>query len=247
MPAHTDTYREIAALRSAKNLAHQGPVRHFPSFPTPLRLPIIASLIAGLAYPLLESHFGLLSGIFAKGLGVGLLALAAALIPGQRVLAAIMAAGALGDILLELPEGLVPGGASFAIGHVVAIAFYASNRRQPALPLATIAAVALILYGLAMPALVLPAGSPRGALMLYAVLLCGMAASALISRFPLRLTAAGALLFVLSDTFLVMGLGGRFVVSTAFHGLIVWYAYYIGQFGIFAGIVSASHDRAAAK
>jgi uncharacterized membrane protein YhhN len=98
-----------------------------------------------------------------------------------------------------------------------------------------------------MPALVLPAGAPRGALTLYAVLLCGMAASALISRFPLRLTAAGALLFVLSDTFLVMGLGGRFVASTAFHGLIVWYAYYIGQFGIFAGIVSASHDRTAAK
>jgi hypothetical protein len=44
-----------------------------------------------------------------------------------------------------------------------------------------------------------------------------------------------------------MGLGGRFVASTAFHGLIVWYAYYIGQFGIFAGIVSASHDRTAAK
>lgn len=181
-----------------------------------------------------------------KASGVGLLALAAALIPRQRTLAAIMAAGALGDILLELPDGLLPGGASFAVGHVIAIIFYARNRLQPALPLATLAAVALILYGLAMPALVLPAGAPLGALTLYAVLLCGMAASTLISRFPLRLTAMGALLFVLSDTFLVMGLGGRFIVSPVLQGLVVWYTYYIGQLGIFAGIISAGRVRASA-
>ena len=208
---------------------------------------ILASLAAGLAYPILEGHVGLLSAIFAKASGVGLLALAAASLPSQRTLAAIMAAGALGDILLELPDGLVPGGASFAIGHVVAIAFYARNRLQPALPLAASAAVAVILYGLAMPALVLPAGAPIGALTLYTVLLCGMAASTLISRFPLRLTAMGALLFVLSDTFLVMGLGGRFVMSPALQGLVIWYAYYVGQLGIFAGIISASHNRAPAE
>ena len=219
----------------------------FPHIPAAPRTLIIASLAAGLFYPLLEDRVGLFSGIVAKGLGVGLLALAAALIPRQRVLAAIMAAGALGDILLELPDGLVPGGASFALGHVIATIFYARNRRQPALPSATIASVALILYGLAMPALVLPTGAPLGALTLYAVLLCGMAAGTLISRFPLRLTAIGALLFVLSDTFLVMGLGGRFVVSPALQGLIVWYAYYIGQFGIFAGVISASHIRTMAE
>lgn len=163
------------------------------------------------------------------------------------MLAVIMAAGALGDILLEIPDGLTPGGACFAIGHIVAMLFYAGNRRQPPRPPATIAAVVLILYGLAMPALALPAGYPAGALTLYAVLLCGMAASALNSRFPLGLTAAGALFFVLSDTFLVMGLGGRIVVSPTLHGLIIWYAYYVGQLGIFAGITACPRVRATAR
>jgi uncharacterized membrane protein YhhN len=200
------------------------------------RLLIATSLIAGLGYPWLEGHLAPVAAMILKGLGVGLLAIVALLSPGQRWLAAIMAAGALGDVLLELPGGLVPGGGSFAIGHVVAMIFYARNRRQPPLPVASIAAAGLILYGLAMPALVLPAGTPMGALMLYAVLLCGMAAAALISRFPLALTAAGALLFVLSDTFLVMRLGGRIIGSPTIHGLIVWYGYYLGQLGIFAGI-----------
>jgi hypothetical protein len=202
-----------------------------------VRLLILASLVAGLAYPVLEDALDPVSEIIAKGLGVGLLALAALLLPGQRWLAAIMAAGAMGDIVLELPNGLVPGGTSFAVGHVIAMLFYARNRRQPALPVANIGAAVLILYGLGMPALVLPAGMPMGALMLYAVLLCGMAAGTLISRFPLALTAAGALLFVVSDTFLVMRLGGWIVGSPVLHGLIVWYTYYLGQFGIFAGIV----------
>ncbi len=205
--------------------------------PPAVRLLIVTSLVAGLAYPVLEDALDPVSAIIAKGLGVGLLALAALLLPGQRWLAAIMAAGAMGDIVLELPNGLVPGGTSFAVGHVIAMLFYARNRRQPALPVANIGAAVLILYGLGMPALVLPAGMPMGALMLYAVLLCGMAAGTLISRFPLALTAAGALLFVVSDTFLVMRLGGWIVGSPVLHGLIVWYTYYLGQFGIFAGIV----------
>ena len=204
------------------------------------RLLVLASLIAGLCYPWLDGHLAPVAAIIAKGLGVGLLALAALLMPGQRWLAAIMAAGALGDVLLELPGGLVPGGGSFAIGHVIAMVFYARNRRQPALPVASIAAAALILYGLAMPAFVLPSGTPLGAVMLYAVLLSGMAAAALISRFPLALTAAGALLFVLSDTFLVMRMGGRIIGTATGHGLIIWYAYYLGQFGIFAGIVRSA-------
>jgi uncharacterized membrane protein YhhN len=196
---------------------------------------------------MLRDHLELNTAIIIKGLSVGLLALAAALTPRQHMLAVILAAGALGDILLEMPNGLTSGGACFGIGHIVAMLFYARNRRQKARPPARIAAVALILYGLAMPILVLPAESPLGALTLYAVLLCGMAASTMNSRFPIGLTAAGALLFVLSDTFLVMGLGRRFIGTPAQHGLLVWYTYYIGQFGIFSGIISSSHVRAAAR
>lgn len=212
-------------------------MNHNPPLAAVQRLLIAASLVAGLSYPWLDGYLQPFAAICLKGLGVGLLALLALLSPGQRWLAAIMAAGALGDVLLELPAGLVAGGSSFAIGHVVAMVFYARNRRQPPLPVASIAAAGLILYGLAMPALVLPSGTPLGAVMLYAVLLCGMAAAAFISRFPLALTAAGALLFVVSDTFLVMRMGGRIIGTATGHDLIIWYAYYLGQLGIFAGIV----------
>ena len=103
------------------------------------------------------------------------------------------------------------------------------------------AAALLIIYGLAMPTLVTPAGTPVGAETLYSVLLCGMAAAMLLSRFawPPKagpLGAAGALLFVLSDTFLIMRLGGTLVGGATVHGLIVWYSYYLGQLLIFLGV-----------
>lgn len=196
------------------------------------------SLVAGLAYPLLEDRFGLTADIVLKGLGVSALAVAAFINTGKgfRWLAAIMAAGALGDILLEVPGAFFIGAGSFALGHCLAIGFYGSNRRAGLGPLPRIAAALLILYGLAMPTLVTPAGTPVGAETLYAVLLCGMTAAMLLSRFAWPLGATGALLFVLSDTFLIMRLGGTLVGGATVHGLIVWYSYYLGQLLIFLGV-----------
>jgi uncharacterized membrane protein YhhN len=207
---------------------------------------VALSLVAGLAYPFLDGRFGLVPDIILKGLGVSTLTLAALANEGKgfRWLAAIMAAGALGDILLEVPGAFFIGGGSFALGHCLAIGFYGSNRRPDApLPL-RFAAGLLILYGLAMPTLVTPAGTPVGAETLYAVLLCGMGAAMLLSRFAWPagvgpLGAAGALLFVLSDTFLIMRMGGLLVGGATVHGLIVWYSYYLGQLLIFSGVARA--------
>lgn len=211
--------------------------------PTLARGLVAVSLIAGLTYPFFEGRFGLTVDIFLKGLGVSALALAALVNKGKgfRWLAAIMAAGALGDILLELPGGLFIGGGSFALGHCLAIGFYGINRRPALGFLPRVSAAVLILYGLAMPTLVTPAGTPVGAETLYSVLLCGMAAAMLLSRFawPSKawpLGATGALLFVLSDTFLIMRLGGTLLGGASVHGLIVWYSYYLGQLLIFLGV-----------
>jgi uncharacterized membrane protein YhhN len=155
---------------------------------------------------------------------------------GFRWLAAIMAAGALGDMLLEVPGAFFIGGGSFALGHCLAIGFYGTNRGPGVHALLRIWAALLILYGLAMPTLVTPAGTPVGAETLYAVLLCGMAAAMLLSRFAWPLGAAGALLFVASDTFLIMRLGGTLIGGETIHGLIVWYSYYLGQLLIFLGV-----------
>ncbi len=195
------------------------------------------SLLFGLAFPFLAPGLAAPAPLLLKGAGVALLALAAAALPprGHWWLATIMAAGSAGDMLLELPGGLMIGGASFALGHVIAMVFY-TRQRSASRVADRLVAAALIGWGLAMPSLLLPAGAPLAMVTLYAVLLCGMAATALLSRFPRWLTGLGALLFVVSDTLLVMRLGGRVMGGAEAHGLAVWISYYLGQFLIFAGI-----------
>jgi uncharacterized membrane protein YhhN len=219
-------------------LIAQSPPLTAAAAPAAERWLLALSLAAGLIYPFLDDRFGLAGDVILKGLGVSALALAAFLNKGKgfRWLAAIMAAGALGDMLLEVPGAFFIGAGSFAVGHCLAIGFYGTNRRQPMSVLARIVAALLILYGLAMPTLVTPAGTPVGAETLYAVLLCGMTAAMLLSRFAWPLAAAGALLFVLSDTFLIMRLGGTLIGGATVHGLIVWYSYYLGQLLIFLGV-----------
>jgi uncharacterized membrane protein YhhN len=196
-----------------------------------------ASLGAGLVYPIVEKTIPLAAAVAVKGLGVGLLAVAALLLTSPRRwwLAAVMAAGALGDMLLNIPGLFLFGGASFALGHVIAMVFYLQNGRNTVGLAARLAAAALVGYGLAMPNLVSQPGTPVGALMLYSVLLCGMAATLLLSRFS-RAALAGALLFVISDTLLTMRLSGDVVGSDNAHGLMVWLTYFFGQFLIFRGV-----------
>jgi uncharacterized membrane protein YhhN len=213
-------------------------------FGTPALLLLLASVLAGLGYPFVSEGFSPILHVVAKGAGVGLLAVAAFALPRRdRVwLGLIMTAGALGDILLELPGLFFVGAGAFAIGHVIAMTFY---RRHPVGKPATvdrIAAAALVVWGLMMPGLVSPAGTQVGLLMLYSVLLCGMAAALLLSRFP-RLAVVGALLFIASDTLLIMRLGGSLVGGEWLHGLLVWFSYYLGQLAIFVGVAAGLSPR----
>lgn len=209
------------------------------AFGTPVLALLVASLVAGLAYPFLNEGLSLASSVTAKGAGVSLLALAALMLHTRERywLATIMAAGALGDIFLALPGLFFVGAGAFAIGHAVAILFYMRNRSDSAGGVERLAALVLIGWGLAMPTLVSPPETPVGALMLYSVLLCGMAAALLLSHFP-RLAVVGALLFIVSDTLLIMRLGGRLVGGESVHGLLVWLTYYLGQLLIFIGVAS---------
>ena len=198
---------------------------------------IIASLMVGIAYPLVDPQLSTIASIAAKGLCVGLLTIAALTLasPLRWWPAAIMAAGTAGDVLLEVPGGFFFGAAAFAIGHGIAIFFYWQHRRDDSPAANTLGALALIGWGLAMPGLVSPAGTPVGALMLYSVLLCGMAAALQCSRFS-RLAVIGAVLFVVSDTLLIMRIGGRTVGDAALHGLLIWLSYSLGQVLILLGL-----------
>jgi uncharacterized membrane protein YhhN len=213
--------------------------------PISFRLSMAASLLMGLAFLLIDPLLNGVPHLVLKGSGVALLALAAWQLPaaGARWLAAVMFFGALGDVLLDMPGLFIAGGASFAGGHLLATIFYARHRR-PNTAQDRVIAAALIGYGLAMPPLLSPPDVPYGLTMAYAVLLCGMAASLWLSRFP-RLAALGAIGFVLSDTILVYRMGGGALVGPAVDGALVWGFYFGGQWLITLGVGRGLLARAA--
>jgi len=184
----------------------------------------VAALVAGLSYwP--GSHLALDPVLLVawKGAGVGLLALWAAVRARDangRLLAAVLALGAAGDVLLEAAR-LEIGGAVFLAGHLVAIFLYLRNRRPKAgwWPLLLVPAVVGA-------AALLPADrSAAPGVAVYGLAVSAMAAAALMSRY--RLAAVGAVMFVVSDLliFARLGpLGGSMVPS-----LLVWPLYFGGQ------------------
>ncbi|MET1111013.1 MAG: lysoplasmalogenase family protein, partial [Allosphingosinicella sp.] len=193
-----------------------------------------ASVALGLSYPWLRDHLpGLAPAIAMKGAGVGLLAIAAALRarhPDGWLLAALLALGALGDVLLEI--SLAAGAAAFAVGHLVAICLYRRNRRPDADQRDWAIAATILLVAAAVPGLLLRGRPEALAFTAYAVLLGAMAASAWLSRFPRWLVALGALSFLASDMLIAF----RMASGQAGLGPAIWLLYYAGQLGIFVGV-----------
>lgn len=202
-----------------------------PSGPV-LALSVAAGLsfLAGWDWPL---PHGLL--LAWKGAGVGLLAVYAAMeartLDGWW-LAAVMALGALGDVLLDV--GLVPGAVAFLFGHMFAIGLYLHNRRphpsltQWLLAIVLVPTTVLIAY-------LLPddrAGAPLVAV--YALGLALMAATAWLSRFPRFRTGIGAQMFLISDLLIFARQGP--LHGQAWLGFAVWGLYYLGQLLIVLGV-----------
>jgi uncharacterized membrane protein YhhN len=172
--------------------------------------------------------------IALKGSAVAVLAIAAAVAARTRdgwLLAAVMALGALGDVLIEFD--MAAGATAFAAGHIVAIALYLANRRPAPLPTSQKAAAVALL--LAAPLLWLLAGDTKDAgIALYAALLCAMAAAAWTSRFPRYRTGIGAVLFIVSDALILARLGGN--ADPALAERAIWPLYAAGQILIFVGV-----------
>jgi uncharacterized membrane protein YhhN len=203
---------------------------------TAVWLTVAASLVFGLSYPLLWGHLPKAADIAVKGAGVGLLALAAlsqARGPDGRLLGAVLALGSIGDMLLEI--SLAAGAAAFAAGHAAAILLYRRNLRAETgrkdLTIATLIMVAAV----AVPFVLLQGRAEAFPFIAYALLLGGMAASAWRSRFPRRLVALGALLFLASDMLIAV----RMASGADWIGLPIWLLYYVGQLMIFLGVSSS--------
>lgn len=203
------------------------------------RWALIASIIGGVSYvaswPL---ALPVALELAWKGSGVGLLAVYAALKARDQdgwLLAAVMAFGALGDVLLHF--GLIAGALAFLAGHLVAIDLYFANRR-PAPTRSQLAFAVLIVPATVTIAWLLPgdrAAAPGIAL--YATGLALMAATAWISRFPRYRVGIGALMFVVSDL-LIFARSGP-IPEGFLSGLAVWGLYYFGQLLICVGVVGA--------
>lgn len=205
-----------------------------PAGPSPL---LVASLVAGLAYPLFW-NLGLADGaeIALKGAGVGVLALLAATQARSAdgwLLAAVLALGALGDVLLEI--SFEAGAASFAVGHLAAIMLYLRNRRGERSPSQWAFAAALPLFGIGMPFLLIGNnGQQLVGFTVYSLLLTIMAATAWQSRFPRYRTGLGAVLFVASDTLIAARMGP--LAGIEWVSYAIWLLYYVGQLLIFLGV-----------
>ncbi len=199
---------------------------------------LLASLMCGISYWFAGPDT--VPGVYLiawKGAGVGLLAAYAwAHHPtlGARMIALVLALGALGDMVLEI--SFTGGALAFLAGHLVAIAFYVGHRRANggvAVPIA-------LLLGIPSAAYVLTGAA---SVALYALGLGGMAAAAWRSDFPRNRVALGAMMFAVSDMFIFARMGP--LEGSLVPGLLVWPLYYIGQLLICVGVIRTLRQRGA--
>ena len=167
-----------------------------------------------------------------KGAGVALLAVYALRRHGStdaRLLAAVMALGALGDMAIEM--SMIAGGAAFLAAHMGAVALYRRNRR-PVPGASQKLAAAVLLAGTPLVSFLL---SSDWGVTAYSLGLGAMACTAWLSRFSRYRVGAGAVLFVVSDWLIFSRLG--FVGDTALADWLIWPLYYAGQFLIATGVI----------
>ena len=204
---------------------------------------LLASLIAAISFFFVkDAALGGIQKMAWKGAGVALLAVyALARHKGadSREIAAVMAFGALGDVLIEL--SLEAGAIAFLIGHLIAIHLYWRHRRASlALSQKLLAAAMLLLIPLI--SFLLPANRAAApGVAFYAVGLAGMTAAAWTSSFPRYRVGLGAVMFALSDLLIFARIGP--LAGSALPGLLIWPLYYFGQFLICTGVIGELRSR----
>jgi len=150
-----------------------------------------------------------------------------------KLIAAVMAFGALGDMLIEFD--FIMGAAAFLIGHIVAIGLYWRHRRNST-SFSQKALAALLIPITIFIAWSLPSDRADAAgIAIYTLFLAVMAAMAWTSSFPRYRVGMGALLFVASDLLIFSELGP--LESSTVPNLFIWPLYYLGQFMIATGVV----------
>lgn len=200
-------------------------------------LVLACAIVAGVSYVASwDMDLPPLASMFWKGAGVSLLALYAGLkargLDGWLI-CAVMAFGALGDMLLEA-AGLTVGAVAFLVGHLTAIWLYLRNRRRAVTRSQMLFAI-LLVPATGILAFLLPTDRAlAAAATLYSMSLAVMAAMAWTSRFPRAVVGAGALMFVVSDLLIFARAGA--LEHAAWIGLAIWGLYFLGQTLICVGV-----------
>jgi uncharacterized membrane protein YhhN len=177
-----------------------------------------------------------------KGCAVGALAVLALRLRGQRRGAGLLALGlafsTAGDVLLDLdPRLFALGLGAFLLAHLTYISLFVRNRtvairlRPPLLA----AALLILVYSAALSVWIVPSvGGLAVPVVLYVCALTTMVCAAILARFPQRWVAAGAILFLISDSLLAIH---KFKEPVPMHDYLVWTTYYLGQCGIALGFL----------
>lgn len=190
---------------------------------------LVAALIAGVSFWIGRSYIA--EGVAWtawKGSGVALLSLWAAANARNRdgwQIAAVLALGALGDVLLERSQAV--GGGAFLAGHLVAAALYWRHPRAVRSNSQTMLAIALAI-GVPVIAFLLPADRTAAPLIgVYALGLGAMAGSAWASGFPRYRVGLGAVMFAASDLLIFAKMGP--LAASPLPGWLIWPLYFFGQ------------------
>lgn len=171
-----------------------------------------------------------------KGAGVGFLAIYAVHRGRGRdgvLISIVMTLCALADVTIQF--SFLAGGAIFAIGHIVAIGLYVSNRRERTSGSQKAAGVALLVTTPVLAGTLTYPLDNWWLAALYAALVGAMAGTAWTSHFPRYRVGVGALLFVVSDLVLFAQEAGH--ISRDLSDWLVWPLYYSGQFLIATGVI----------
>lgn len=158
---------------------------------------------------------------------------------GHALLFLALIASATADVLIALPheKAFLRGLMGFMVAHVFFITLYLTNRRPfnevGTLPI-RIASLLWLFAFISAYMMHNQLGDLRMYVFAYTAVLTAMATSALLSKFPFRLTGVGAVLFVASDA----ALGAeQFLDVPAYVGYFVWVAYYGSQLLMTFGIM----------
>ncbi len=198
---------------------------------------LLLSLLFGISYFFVkDSDFPGMYLMFWKGAAVSFLAVYALRRSHNfegKLIAAVMAFGALGDMLIEFD--LMAGAGAFIVGHCIAIWLYSLHRREKTA--FSQKAFAILLVPITMfISWSLPFERTEAlGLAIYSLFLAVMAAMAWTSSFPRYRVGIGALLFVVSDLFIFAEMG--FLQESIIPSWTIWPLYYVGQFLIVTGVV----------